>query len=149
MAIEVEVQYATDAAGLPGERDFRAWAAAALGSRSDAELTVRVVGRDESRRLNDRYRGKDAATNVLSFPADLPPGVDLPLLGDVVICAALVEQEAGEQGKDARAHWAHLTVHGVLHLLGHDHQSEHEAVEMEALETRILAALGFADPYVA
>ena len=147
MAIEVDVQYAVDADGLPGTEDFHAWAVAALEARSDAELTVRVVDRDESRQLNGRYRGKDAPTNVLSFPADLPSGVDLPLLGDIVICAPLVAAEAAAQGRDLRAHWAHLTVHGVLHLLGHDHQSDTEAAAMEALETRILEGLGFADPW--
>jgi probable rRNA maturation factor len=147
MAIEVEVQYAVAAEDLPTPKDFESWIAAALAGRDDAELTVRVVGRDESRDLNARYRDKDAPTNVLSFPADLPPGVELPLLGDIVICAPLVEREARAQGKAIRAHWAHLTVHGLLHLLGYDHQEEAEAAAMEALETRILAGLGYADPY--
>jgi probable rRNA maturation factor len=147
MAIEVEVQYASDAEGLPAAADFRRWAVAALGEVADAELAVRVVDREESRRLNATYRGKDAPTNVLSFPADLPPGVDLPLLGDIVICAPLVATEADEQHKALADHWAHLTVHGVLHLLGHDHRTDEEAAAMEALETRILAGLGCADPW--
>ena len=147
MAIEVEVQYASDAEGLPAVADFRRWAVAALGEVADAELAVRVVDREESRRLNATYRGKDAPTNVLSFPADLPPGVDLPLLGDIVICAPLVAREADEQHKALADHWAHLTVHGVLHLLGHDHRTDEEAAAMEALETRILAGLGCADPW--
>jgi probable rRNA maturation factor len=147
MAIEVDVQFAVEAAGLPAAADFETWCGAALGERRDAELAVRVVGREESRRLNRAYRGKDAPTNVLSFPADLPPGIDLPLLGDIVICAPLVDEEAQAQGKEPRAHWAHLAVHGVLHLLGHDHQSDAEAAAMEALETRILLALGLPDPW--
>ena len=147
MTIEIEVQYAVDAEGLPAPADIRRWAAAALGDRAAAELAVRVVGRAESRRLNATYRGKDAATNVLSFSADLPPGVDLPLLGDIVICAPLVAEEAISQHKALTDHWAHLTVHGVLHLLGHDHHDDAEAAEMEALETRILTGLGLADPW--
>jgi probable rRNA maturation factor len=147
MAIEVEVQYASDAEGLPAVADFRRWAVAALGEVADAELAVRVVDGEECRRLNATYRGKDAPTNVLSFPADLPPGVDLPLLGDIVICAPLVATEADEQHKALADHWAHLTVHGVLHLLGHDHRTDEEAAAMEALETRILAGLGCADPW--
>mgnify|MGYP000573776731 CR=1 FL=1 len=112
------------------------------------EVAVVAFGDDAAVRvLNARYRGKDAPTNVLSFPADLPPGVDLPLLGDIVICAPLVAREADEQHKALADHWAHLTVHGVLHLLGHDHRTDEEAGEMEALETRILTGLGCADPW--
>ena len=147
MAIEVDVQFAVETAGLPAADDFADWARAALAGRDPAELTVRVVGREESHELNAAYRGKDAPTNVLSFPADLPEAVGLALLGDIVICAPLVAEEARAQGKAERAHWAHLTVHGVLHLLGHDHQSDDEAAAMEALETGILASLGFPDPY--
>lgn len=149
MAIEIDVQFAVEQPGLPSAEEFQAWAVAALGDRRDAELAVRVVDAGESRRLNATFRGKDASTNVLSFPAELPPGVDLPLLGDVVICAPLVVEEARGQGKDARAHWAHLTVHGVLHLLGHDHQSDDDAAVMEGLESRVLEALGFPDPWSA
>ena len=147
MAIEIDVQYATDADGLPAPADFQCWAAAALGDREDAELAVRVVDREESRRLNAMYRGKDAPTNVLSFPADLPAGVELPLLGDIVICAPLVEEEARGQNTTLMDHWAHLTVHGVLHLRGYDHLTDDEAAVMEALETRILTGLGCADPW--
>ena len=101
----------------------------------------------EGRALNRHYRGKDYATNVLSFPADLPEGVDLPLLGDLVICAPVVAKEAQDQGKPLAAHYAHLTVHGVLHLLGMDHEDEREAEAMEAIEREILADLGLPDPY--
>jgi probable rRNA maturation factor len=105
------------------------------------------VDTDDGRSLNRDYRGKDYATNVLSFPAEFPPGMDLPLIGDLAICAPVVLREAAEQGKAARDHWAHMTIHGVLHLLGYDHLVEQEAELMEALETRILAGLGIADPY--
>jgi probable rRNA maturation factor len=117
------------------------------GRRKPAEVAIRIVGAEEGRAFNRDYRGKDYATNVLSFPAELPPGVDLPLLGDLAICAPVVEREAAEQHKRPRDHWAHLTVHGTLHLLGYDHLRDAEAEAMEALETRILASLGIADPY--
>jgi probable rRNA maturation factor len=115
-------------------------------------VAIRIVGAQEGRALNRHYRGKDYATNVLSFPADvdgagLPKGVKLPLLGDIVLCAPVIAREAKEQKKPLNAHYAHLTVHGVLHLLGWDHQDEREADCMEALEREILAGLGIADPY--
>jgi probable rRNA maturation factor len=138
--------------GIPAVASFRHWVAAALagaGHRRSAELSIRIVGAREGRALNRQYRGKDYATNVLSFPVDLPDGVASPLLGDLVICAPVVAREAREQGKPPRNHYAHLTVHGVLHLLGFDHQDEREAARMETLETRILAGLGIADPYAA
>ncbi len=148
MSIEVEVQYAVEDTELPPAEDFRRWAEAALeGCREEAELAVRVVGADESRMLNRRYRGKDRPTNVLSFPVELPAGVSVPQIGDLVICAPVVAAEAAEQGKPAAAHWAHMTVHGVLHLLGFDHRDEAEAEAMEAVERRILAGLGHPDPY--
>jgi probable rRNA maturation factor len=147
------VNYATDRAGLPAAVSFRKWVAAALASRiREADVAIRIVGTREGRALNRHYRGKDYATNVLSFPADvealgLPKGVKLPLLGDVVLCAPVVAREAREQKKPLGAHYAHLTVHGVLHLLGWDHQDEREAECMEALEREILSGLGIADPY--
>ena len=144
------VGYAVPRAGLPASASFRRWAEAALRGarrRKSVELAIRIVDADEGRTLNRDYRGKDYATNVLSFPAELPPGVDLPLIGDLAICAPVVLREAAEQGKRSRDHWAHLTIHGVLHLLGYDHLEEAEAEAMEALETRILAGLGIADPY--
>jgi probable rRNA maturation factor len=147
MSIDLDLQLAGEWDDLPERREFERWVAAALRDRQQAELTVRIVGREESRDLNSRYRGKDCATNVLSFPAGLPEGIDLPLLGDIVVCAPLVADEAAQQGKSLSDHWAHLVVHGVLHLLGYDHVEEAEALEMEALETVVLAGLGIDDPY--
>lgn len=148
--LDLSVSYGLPRRGLPAPASFRRWVQAALdgaGHHDATELAIRVVDADEGRSLNAQYRGKDYATNVLSFPAELPEGVDLPLLGDLAICAPVVAREAAEQGKTEADHWAHLTVHGVLHLLGHDHQAEDEAERMEALETRILAGLGAPDPY--
>jgi len=147
MTLDLEIQRATSVMPLPDDEQFRVWASTALQGRKAAELTVRLVDREESRQLNARFRGKDSATNVLSFPAELPGEVDLPLLGDVVICAPLVNEEAGQQGKTPEAHWAHLTIHGILHLLGFDHQDEQQATEMEALEIRMLAAVKISNPY--
>jgi len=146
--LALDLQIVTASPDVPKEADFRRWAAAALeGRRQDTELSVRIVDEAEGRELNSRFRGRDYATNVLSFPVELPPGVDAPLLGDLVICAPVVAREAAEQGKAERAHWAHLVVHGVLHLLGFDHIEDHEAQEMEALERAILSELGYPDPY--
>lgn len=148
MNLELELQLAVDTDDVPAVDDFRRWAAAALaGHRSDVELTIRVVSRHESQSLNAAYRGKSGPTNVLSFAADLPGELELPLLGDLVICASLVRSEAREQGKPEHAHWAHLVVHGCLHLLGFDHVAEHDAEKMERLETVILDKLGYPDPY--
>ena len=146
--LDVAVSYATDRKGVPASASFRRWVAAALdGHRRDAELSIRIVGEDEGRALNRDYRGKDYATNVLSFPAELPEGVALPLLGDLVVCAPVVAREAAAQGKALNDHYAHLTVHGTLHLLGWDHETDADAEAMEARERRILAGLGVADPY--
>ena len=147
MAIDVDVQQATEFQPLPVHRDFKLWVAAALQEKGDAELTLRLVDEAESRALNSRYRGKDAPTNVLSFPAELPLDIDIPLLGDIVICAPLVHEEAMAQNKPVQAHWAHLVIHGVLHLLGHDHMDEQEAAVMEALEVELLCSLGYGNPY--
>ena len=147
MAIELDLQLVDEAAHIPAPEDFEAWVKTALQSRSEAELTIRVVGREESRELNRTYRGKDSETNVLSFRAELPDGLVLPLLGDIVVCAPLVADEAAEQGKTVRDHWAHLTIHGVLHLLGYDHQDDEEAEEMESLEISLLESLGIDNPY--
>ncbi|MGM0593291.1 MAG: rRNA maturation RNase YbeY [Pseudomonadota bacterium] len=146
--IDLDLQVATDVDGIPDEAAFRRWVAAALaGRREEAQLTVRLTDEAEIADLNHTYRGKDKPTNVLSFPFEAPPGVALPLLGDIVICAAVVAREAVEQGKPLEAHWAHMVIHGTLHLLGYDHIDEAGAAEMEGLEIRLLAGLGYADPY--
>jgi probable rRNA maturation factor len=150
--LELGVSYAAPRRGVPTSASFRRWAEAALHGthhRKPATLSIRIVDAREARALNRQYRNKDYATNVLSFPVELPRGITSPLLGDMVICAPVVAREAREQGKSPRDHYAHLTVHGVLHLLGFDHQNERDAARMETLETRILASLGIADPYVA
>jgi probable rRNA maturation factor len=148
----VTVSYAVARRGLPGVASFRRWIDAALaGARragaKQAAVDVRVVGQAEGRKLNRAWRRRDYATNVLSFPAAPAQGAKGLPLGDLVLCAPVVAREAREQGKAPHAHWAHLTVHGTLHLLGHDHESSAEAERMEALERRILARLGFPDPY--
>ena len=141
------MQIATRRIGVPHARSFARWANAACAagiarSRSQAtELTIRVVGAAESRRLNRTWRGKDKPTNVLSFAADAP------VLGDLAICAPVVAREAREQGKSPAAHWAHMVVHGVLHLLGYDHENDRDAAQMEAREVKILAQLGVPNPY--
>ena len=148
MSVLVDVQRVVDDG--PDEEDIRRWVQATLaaeGRDGDAELTVRIVGEDEITELNRRYRHKDRPTNVLSFPFEAPPGVETDLLGDLVIAAPVVAREAREQGKPLTAHWAHLVVHGTLHLLGHDHQTEAEAEIMEGREIAILAGLGYPDPY--
>ena len=149
MMLDLVVQQACEAT-VPGEEAFQRWVGAALagaGQRGAAEIAVRVVDDREMAALNERFRGRSGPTNVLSFPADLPAGLALPLLGDLVLCAPLVEREARDQGKAAAAHWAHLAVHGTLHLLGYDHQAAAEATAMEALETDILGSLGLPCPY--
>ncbi len=149
MTLELDVQIALDMPGLPTEADFCRWAEAALVAANyakDAELTIRIVNEVESAALNESYRHKQGPTNVLSFPAEVPPEVESVLLGDIVICAPVLLREAIAQGKPPVAHWAHLVAHGVLHLLGYDHD-EAQAEAMESLEIRILAGLGYADPY--
>ncbi len=148
MSIEVQVQYAAGRRGLPGPIAIRQWAQRVLAKEPRSlELTVRIVGEEEGRRLNARWRNQKRATNVLAFPAG-PLPIPVPrLLGDVVICAPVVEREARLQGKDYRAHWAHLVVHGILHLLGHDHVKEPETRRMQELESVLLNQLGFPNPY--
>lgn len=135
--------------GLPTAEQIEQWATAAVQPQSDeVEMTVRIVDEAESHALNLNYRGKDRPTNVLSFPFECPDEVELPLLGDLVICRQVVEREAQEQDKPLMAHWAHMVVHGSLHLLGYDHIEDDEAEEMESLETQIMTELGFVDPYL-
>ena len=137
---------AHDRAGVPRATELRRWARAALRDRS-VEVAVRIVGEDEARTLNNDYRGRDYATNVLTFVYDDAPVPGMPLYGDIVLCAPVVVREASEQGKPVEAHFAHLMVHGMLHLQGFDHETDAEAEVMEALETQILAGLGIRDPY--
>jgi probable rRNA maturation factor len=147
MTIELDVQVASASDSVPGKACFQRWVEAALQEHAEAHLAIRVVDRKEGAELNLRYRSLPGPTNVLSFTAELPAEIDLPLLGDIVICAPLVAEEALEQEKDPEAHWAHLVIHGVLHLLGFDHQTRQEAHRMEAQETALLASLGYPDPY--
>lgn len=143
--LKLTVQYATDISSdlkeIPTRLQFRKWFKAGL--KQDAEITLRIVGEAEGRRYNKDFRGKDYATNVLTFVY----GVALPLSGDIVLCAAVVEREANQQHKDLLAHYAHLTVHSVLHLQGHEHENHKNAATMEQLETKIVRSLGFDDPY--
>ena len=152
-AVVVTVQNASRGAEVPSRKNLERWARSALAAGVQGELTVRIVGEAESAELNARYRGKKGATNVLSFSAksagDAPAAAAGELLpfGDVVICAAVVEREAREQGKTLAAHWAHMVVHGALHLQGFDHENVRDARIMEARERELLAELGFPDPY--
>ena len=149
-SLELDLQIATqDSQGMPTEADFALWVSKALPERDDEfEVTIRLVDEAESQQLNHDYRGKDKPTNVLSFPFEAPPGIELPLLGDLIICRQVVEREAQEQDKTLFHHWAHLTVHGILHLRGYDHINEDEAEEMEALEVELLAQLSINNPYL-
>lgn len=148
----IQVQLASDEAAIPGEDEIRHWVMTTLAAANEdaAEVSVRIVDAEEMRALNRDYREKDAPTNVLSFPAGpiagLPADTSTPL-GDVVVCASVVQEEARRQGKAIGDHWAHLLVHGTLHLLGFDHVGERDTAAMEALETKILRAEGVADPY--
>jgi probable rRNA maturation factor len=157
--VNVELQQASDVGSVPEAAEIRRWVEAALDAATEnrdeagnCEIVVRIVGEEESRDLNRRYRHKDRATNVLAFPANeddipgLPPGARRAL-GDIAICGPVVEREALEQGKPPASHWGHLLIHGTLHLLGYDHQTEAEAAVMERLEVRIMAHRGFDDPY--
>ncbi|MFB9887032.1 rRNA maturation RNase YbeY [Balneatrix alpica] len=148
MELFLDLQLACEADNLPTQADFERWCEQVLAERLDeAELTIRLVEVEESQALNRDYRGKDKPTNVLSFPFEAPPGVELSLLGDLVICAEVVAAEAAEQGKPLAHHWAHMVIHGLLHLLGYDHIDEQEAEQMEGLERAILAQLDIPDPY--
>ncbi len=147
MNLQIDIQSATTES-VPDEDDIRRWISATLSGRreQDTEISLRLVDSEEMAALNQGYRGKNGPTNVLSFPSDLPIDLGLPLLGDIVICAPVVRDEAAQQGKTLEAHWAHMTVHGTLHLLGYDHIEDDEDTLMEGLETEILAALDFPFP---
>lgn len=148
MTIELELQIASKAKTLPHPAQFREWISVTLWQRIDtAEMTIRIVDEEESAELNKLYRNKIGPTNVLSFPYEPQPGVASRLLGDIIVCAPVVEQEAEKFNKPLIAHWAHMVVHGTLHLLGYNHEFDEEAEEMESLETDILQKLGFPPPY--
>jgi probable rRNA maturation factor len=144
----LDLQLACADTHLPTLDEFKTWLALAIPAEQHTwDITLRLVDEAESQSLNRDYRGKDYATNVLSFPADVPAELNIPLLGDLVICAAVVAREATEQNKPLQAHWAHLCIHGALHLLGYDHQTDEDAAVMEAIETKLIIGLGFSDPY--
>ncbi|TEW56636.1 rRNA maturation RNase YbeY [Psychromonas sp. RZ22] len=154
MELYVDLQLASkNQQNLPDLIQIEKWVSSAIiaGSdetRDEVELTVRIVDADESQDLNHQYRGKNKSTNVLSFPFQNPPGITLPLLGDLVICKEVVEKEAIEQKKPLIAHWAHMLIHGTLHLLGYDHIDDDEALAMESIETKLMIELGYNDPYL-
>lgn len=166
--LAIDIQVASQSQSLPIDTDINLWASAALTAHininnshkktnSDTglehrfsekqELSVRIVDTGESAQLNDQYRQKNGPTNVLSFPFEAPDNLPIPLLGDLVICAPVVEKEAAEQSKSVSDHWAHMIIHGTLHLLGYDHIAPQEATTMESLEVSIMASLGIEDPY--
>lgn len=149
MAYQIDIESNSRSQRIPATELLESWITAALNSQQleDAEVSLYIVDENESQELNAEYRGKDKPTNVLSFPADIPEEVGIPLLGDLVVCAPVVEREAQEQGKTLEAHWAHMLIHGSLHLLGFDHVLDDEAEVMEALETEIITGLGFPAPY--
>lgn len=145
----VDLQIACNQNNLPSSTEFQTWVDTALSHvQSNYELTIRLVDETESQQLNHQYRDKNKPTNVLSFPFEVPDGIDINLLGDLIICTSVVETEAKQQQKPLNHHWAHMVIHGCLHLLGYDHISNEEAAEMEALEIEKLATLGINNPYV-
>lgn len=144
----LEVQRIDSSHFSPADEQLQRWIDSALsGYSSDAEIVIRIVDAQESAALNMQYRGKTGPTNILSFPFESPPGVTLNLLGDLAICASVVAREAGEQGKSLQDHWAHIVIHGVLHLLGYDHIDEPDAEAMEAVEIALLKSFHIANPY--
>ncbi len=151
LELQLDMQLAVDKENdLPSEDELIKWASAALALRTEheePELTIRIVDEAESQELNSEYRGKDKPTNVLSFPFEAPAHVPIPLLGDLIVCKQVVEREAVEQDKTLTAHWAHMIIHGCLHLLGYDHLEDEEAEEMEGIERAVMSELGFEDPY--
>jgi probable rRNA maturation factor len=149
VTINLDIQQACDAENLPSTEQLQYWVDTALiHYKKDFELTIRIVEISESQALNLQYREKDKPTNVLSFPFEVPEGIELDLLGDLVICADVVSEEAKEQNKKLHNHWAHMVIHGCLHLLGYDHIDDSEAIEMESLETKLLKELKISDPYI-
>lgn len=149
MAYQIDIESNSQSQQIPALPELERWISAALQSQEfeDAEVSVYIVDEDEGQELNAQYRAKDYPTNVLSFPADIAEEVGVPLLGDLVVCAPVVEREAQEQGKTLQAHWAHMLIHGTLHLVGFDHIEDDEAETMETLETQIITGLGYPAPY--
>lgn len=146
--LTIDMQIASTSQYLPSKDEFHTWAAAAVGNlREHAEISLRIVDLEEGTALNKHWRNKNTPTNVLSFPSDLPPELGLPLLGDIVICAPVIEREASQQHKQLQSHWAHMVIHGILHLLGFDHLDDQQAEIMETLEKNIMETLNFCDPY--
>ena len=148
MKINVDIENFSSCENIPDEIFFHRWVSASLSSqKKPLEVVIRVINEDESAALNNRFRKKNVATNVLSFPADLPESLNYPLLGDLAICAQVVAREADEQNKDLDAHWAHIIIHGSLHLIGFDHEDDADAKKMEKMETKILSEFYFPSPY--
>ena len=149
MNYQIDIEINSQHPLIPSQENCETWITAVLQHQklNNAEVSRYIVDEDEGRQINRDYRCKDYATNVLSFPADIPEEVGVPLLGDLVICAPVIEREAKDQNKDINAHWAHMLVHGSLHLLGYDHLEDDEADLMEELETHLLQQLGFPPPY--
>ena len=149
MSYQIDIEINSASATIPSAEKIEQWISAALKSDEliDAEVSVYIVDEAEGQALNFQYRGKDKPTNILSFPADIPEEVGVPLLGDLVVCAPVVAREAEEQGKSLDAHWAHMLVHGTLHLLGYDHLEDDTADAMESLETHLITKMNFPAPY--
>ena len=145
--VAVHVQFAVGDTALPAPEQIVTWASTVFDESARGELTIRVVDIDEAKKLNATYRHVDKASNVLSFPADWESDECAKYFGDIAICAEVVQCEAKTQGKTLHAHWAHMVVHGVLHLLGHDHQGERDSEQMEAREIALLKQFGFSNPY--
>lgn len=145
---KIVLQKKSRSKNIPSRSAFQRWINSALAQfKMDSEVTIRIVDTSESAKLNKNYRNKTGATNILSFPFEAPPDIQLPLLGDLVICAPLISKEAKEQNKPLLAHWAHITIHGTLHLLGYDHIKNKDAKIMESLEIKLLRQLGYKNPY--
>ncbi|MCK5262281.1 MAG: rRNA maturation RNase YbeY [Gammaproteobacteria bacterium] len=145
--IELSISEGVEEAALPSEEKLQHWAQSSYLGNEEVIASLQIVGSDEMQDLNKNYRGKDKPTNVLSFPMELPDEVDINILGDLALCDEVIESEAKQQGKSLEAHWAHMVVHGMLHLQGYDHIEDNEAETMEAKEIEIMKELGFENPY--
>lgn len=149
--LDLLIQNQQQSVEVPDEQLLQQWAASALLTEKDAQVSLVIVDEDESQKLNKEYRGKDKPTNILSFPMDMPAElsaeVEMNILGDLVVCAAVVQREAQQQEKSLSAHWAHMLVHGMLHLQGYDHLESSDADEMESIEIKMLNQLGYENPY--